>query len=235
MALSRSVRAIRCALWTILAASATACWGKAEMSVQYAPGFQPAQHKISIFGVYKDGRMNSEAWGGIAPGVSKALGGRLCDAAYGTAAFPADRDVTRAIDEYATSNGPTDDLLGQIAPAAAGDLVMVLTVAGHLPVPVKVSVQDQPQRQGPGGAYGGRGRHRGKDFDLNELQLAAQVFSVSEGKTVAVVNLDYTGQSVDEAWTKFTAQIGESLPGSECTGWRADAKLDADKIRSLAE
>jgi hypothetical protein len=219
----------------LLAAALTACWGKAAMSVQYAGGFQPAGHKISIFGVYKDGRMNSEAWGGIAPGVSKALGGKRCDVAYGAAAFPADRDLTHAIDEYATANGPTDDLLGQIAPAAAGDLVMVLTVAGHLPVPVKVSVQDQPQQVGSGGAYGARGKHRGKEFDLNELQLAAQVFSVAEGKTVAVVNLDYTGESMDEAWTKFTAQVGESLPGSECAGWRADAKLDADKIRSLGQ
>jgi len=220
-------------MWTFLAVSATACWGKAQMSVQYAAGFQPARHKVSIFGVYKDGRMSSEAWGGIAPGVTKALGGKYCDAVYGTPVFPA--DLTKTIDEYATSNGPTDDLLGQIAPAATGDLVMVLTVAGHLPVPIKVSVQDQPQQVRPGGAYGARGQHRGKDLDLNELQLAAQVFSVAEGKTVAVVNLDYTGQSVDEAWTTFTAQIGESLPGSECTGWRADAKLDADRIRALGQ
>jgi len=234
MALSRPVRAILYPASMLLAGALTGCWGKAAMSVQYANGFAPAQHKISIFGVYKDGRMNTEAWGGVAPGVTKALGGKYCEPGYGTATFPADRDVTKAIDEYATSNGPTDDLLGQIAPAAAGDLVLVLTIAGRLPVPVKVSVQDKPQQSGAGGGYGARG-HKSKDYDLNELQLAAQVFSVAEQRTVAVVNLDYTGDSIDEAMSKFAAQIGASLPGSECAGWRADAKLDADKIRTLGQ
>jgi hypothetical protein len=232
MASSRPVRAFPYVVSIFVAATGAGCMSKAEMTVKYASGFDPARHKVSIFGVFKDGRMNSEAWGGISPGVTKALGGRFCEVGYGAAAFPPDRDVTTAINDYATSNGPTDDLLAQLAPAAAGDLVVVLTIAGRLPVPVKVSVQDPPQQHGAGAGYGTRGHHS-KNMDLNELQVAAQVFSVAEGRTVAVVNLDYTGESIDEAMTKFATQLGESLPASECAGWRLDAKLDVDKIRNL--
>lgn len=203
------------------------------MTVKYAAGFDPGRHNVSIFGVYKDGRMNSEAWGGIAGRISNALGHSACEAGYGTAAFPADRDVTTAIDDYTTSNGPTDDLLAQVAPAAAGDSVMVVTIAGRLPVPMKVHVQDQ--HQAPVAGRGPLRGHRDKDVDLNELQLTAQIFSVAQSKTVALVNLDYTGQSMDEAMDKFVAQVGESLAGSRCAGWNLDAKLDVEKIRSLGQ
>ena len=114
MASSRAVRAIHCALPLLLAGAATGCLSKAAVSVKYADNFDPTHHKVSIFGVFKDGRMNSEAWGGLAPQVRAAFGGGSCEAGYGAAAFPPERDVTTAIDEYATSNGPTDDLLGQV-------------------------------------------------------------------------------------------------------------------------
>jgi hypothetical protein len=218
----------------VLLIAATAACSKADMTVKYAAGFDPGRHKVSVFGVYKDGRMNSEAWGGIAARISNALGHTACEAGYGTPAFPADHDATAAIDEYTSSNGPTDDLLGQIAPAASGDLVMVVTVAGRLPIPVKIHVQDQ-QQTSRATARGPLRGHRDKDVDLNELQLTAQIFSVAESKTVALVNLDYKGESMDEAWDKFAAQVSESLAGSRCAGWNLDAKLDVEKIRSLAQ
>jgi hypothetical protein len=43
--------------------------------------------------------------------------------------------LASAVDEYARADGPTDDLLAQLAPAAQGDLVLVLTFAGKLPEP----------------------------------------------------------------------------------------------------
>jgi len=234
-AFSRPVRAIPCAVVLLLAA--TVGCSKSDITVRYAAGFDPGRHKVSVFGVYKDGLMNSEAWGGIAGRISNALGQSVCVAGYGGAAFPADRGITAAIDEYTSSNGPTDDFLAQIAPAAAGDLVMVVTVAGRLPIPIKIHVQDQQQNStGPSGGRGPiRGQHKDKNIDLNELQLTAQLFSVAESKTVALVNIDYTGQSMDEALDKFAAQVGESLSGSRCAGWNLDAKLDVDKIRSLGQ
>jgi len=232
------VRVIPCAVVLVLAVvlvvAAIAC-SKSGMTVKYAAGFDPARHKVSVFGVYKDGQMNSEAWGGIAGRIDNALGHTPCEAAYGATAFAAGKDVTTAINEYAASNGPTDDLLAQIAPAASGDLVMVVTVAGRLPIPMKIHVQDPTQKPVMGARRGGFREHKDKDYDPNELQLTAQVFSVAESKTVALVNLDYKGDSMDEAWDKFTAQVGESLNGSQCAGWNVDAKLDIDKIRSLGQ
>jgi hypothetical protein len=219
----------------LLASASAACTATADMSVKYAAGFAPAGHKVSVLGVYKDGRMDSEAWGSLGPKIGSVLGGRACDAAYGGAVLSGDKEVTRVFTEYATANGLSDDLLAQVAPAATGDLVLVVTVAGHTPKPTKYSVVDQgkPPPGGGGSAYGPRGAHHGKDLDLNELQMAAQLFSVADNKTVAIVNLDYTGQSVDEARAKFLQQLGESLPSSQCVGWNADTKLDADKIRAL--
>jgi hypothetical protein len=165
----------------LLASASLACTSTANFSVKYAPGFAPAGHKVSVLGIYKDGRMDSEAWGSLGPKIGGALGGRACDAAYGGA----------------------------------------------------VADQGKPPPGGGGSAYGPRGAHHGKELDLNELQMAAQLFSVADSKTVAIVNLDYTGQSVDEARAKFIQQLGESLPSSQCVGWNADAKLDVDKIRAL--
>jgi hypothetical protein len=211
----------------LLAGAAAGCQSAADFSVKYASGFEPARHKVSVFGVFKDGRMSSEAWGGLAPRISAALGGGPCDAGYGGAAFPPDAPVSAAIDEYVTSSGPTDDLLGQIAPAATGDLVLVLTVAGQLPLQKKISVQTAPP------VYSKRGRRSRDDRDPNALDVAAQLFSVEKGQSVAVVSLEYAGDSIDEAMTKFASQLGQLLPGAACAGWNAAAKLDADRIRGL--
>ena len=108
--------------------------------------------------------MSSDAWGQFAPRVERALGGSKCEIGYTTGFALADGVLTRAIDDYTRANGPTDDLLAQLTPAARGDLIMVLIVAGQLPTPVKVSLADdarsgaslRPERRG----YAGTGAAR---------------------------------------------------------------------------
>jgi hypothetical protein len=226
----------------------TGCQHDAVYATTFAPDFSPPHHVVSVLGVYKDGKMSSEAWDGIAARVSRSLGAASCEAAYSEIATSPNHALWSAVDEYTLANGPTDDLLAKIAPAARGDLVLVVIVAGKLPTPEKIKVQDEnqnrrsagnmaPQGGGMGGG-GGLPRANGPMFRphappaaLDRLDLSASLFSVPKAASVALVALEYSGESVDEAITGFTAKLASALPGATCTGWNWDAKIDPEAIR----
>lgn len=227
---------------------AAGCGHEAVYSATFARDFSPSHHIVSVLGVYKDGRMDSEAWGAIAARVSRSLGAATCEAAYTESTTSQNRALWSAIDEYTLANGPTDDLLAKIAPAARGDLVLVVTVAGKLPTPEKVNVQNESQNRrsagnlGPQGGMGGGGagltRNSGVMFRppappaaVDQLDLSASLFSVPKAASVAVVALQYSGSSVDEAIAGFTAKLASALPGATCTGWNWEAKVDPEAIR----
>jgi hypothetical protein len=217
----------------LLAIVLSACASDTHYTTRLAPDFAPGRHTVSVFGVYKDGRMSPEAWTVFAPSSKDILGGVACEAAYGGTLLAHDPALSSAVDDYATANGPTDDLMAQLAPAAQGDLILVLTIAGQLPVPIKVSVHDPPRQIGAGGAYGLRGKKGA--IDNNALQITATFFSVALRHSVAVIDLEYTGTLVDEALEKFDAQLAQFLSTNSCAGWRKDAVLHPDQIRRLGE
>lgn len=215
--------------------------GDVRFTTKFATGFQPAQQRISVFGVYKDGRMSPDSWGAVAGRLAPALGAPSCEQAYSESFVGAEREIASAVDEYTLSNGPSDELLGQVAPAAQGDLVLVLTVAGRAPGPPKGAFAEDANgkgQRGPGGAGGPgpRGAPRGSSplKDPSVLDLAAQIFSVAEGRSVGVIELEYAGVSGDDALARFAAKLGQALPGAKCVGWSwAGGKVDGAKIRSL--
>jgi hypothetical protein len=229
---------------------AAGCGHEAVYATTFAPDFSPAHHTVSVLGVYKDGRMSSEAWDAIGARVSRSLGAARCEAAYAESATSPNHALWSAIDEYTLANGPTDDLLAKIASAARGDLVLVVIVAGKVPIPEKVKIQDENQNRrsagnlgpkgGMGGAGGGGGlsRNSGPMFrppaapaQVDRLDLSASLFSVPKAASVALVALEYSGESVDEAIAGFTAKLASALPGATCAGWNWDAKIDPDAIR----
>jgi hypothetical protein len=225
--------------------------GDAEFNVRYAPGFAPPHHAVSVFGVYKDGQMSAEAWDSLAPRLSSWLGSAPCFAGYvDGATAKANAPLWSAVDEYTRSNGPTDDLLAELAPAAQGDLVLVVTVAGKVPEQEKTSLQSesgQPAMSGGGGMGGGMGGMRGGGAPggamrrekmvpagaKDALDLAALLYSSSTKKSVAEVSLEYTGHNLDDALAKFTAKLNEALPGASCATWAWDGKVDPDRVRKL--
>jgi hypothetical protein len=153
-----------------------------------------------------------------------------------------------AIDEYARAEGPTDDLLSQLAPAAKGDLVLVLTFAGKLPQRGKADAGAQRSTQAPsasGGRGGGRGMHgagrsRGasiseRPVDTNMLDISASIYSIAQARSVALVAMEYSGASVNDAMTKFSTKLGQSIVGLSCVGWNWDAKIDPDRIRKAID
>jgi hypothetical protein len=130
-------------------------------------------------------------------------------------------------------------------------MVLALTVAGKLPSQAKISVQDETGT-GPGAGAGAGGgqrmgagslngmRNKGQMFRQHTapgandaLDLSALIFSVSSGRSVGRIALEYTGTSVDEAISKFAAKIHESLPAASCTGWTWEGKVDPERIKAI--
>jgi hypothetical protein len=231
----------------VLAIVPCACIPEANFNTRFAPGFTPARHAVSVFGVYKDGQMSEGAWDSLAPRISPALGSAKCSAGYvdGSSAGN-DQTLWSAVDEYTRSNGPTDDLLTELAPAAQGDLVLVLTVAGRVPQEEKRAPEEPQKQPGMMGAQGRGGSLSGMHAatptfhdrvgpagSQDALELAALLYSVKEKKSVAQMSLVYTGHSLDDAMAKFTARLRETLPAASCSGWTWDGKVDLERVRQL--
>ncbi len=220
--------------------------GDAHFTTRLASDFAPARHRVSVFGVYKDGRMSSDGWDALAPHLASALGTDRCEVGYNALASESGA-LASAIDEYARADGPTDDFLAQLAPAAKGDLVLVVTFAGKLPqrLTADAGSKRSPQAPASGGRGGGRGmrgggRTRGESrgerpLDTNVLDMSASVYSVAQARSVALVAMEYSGASVDEAITKFSTKLAESLPGLLCVGWNWDVKIDPNRIRKAID
>jgi hypothetical protein len=223
-----------------IAASPLACTPSVSGDVKVAPGFSSSGHTVSVFGVYKDGQMSSEAWDALRPRLEPLLGGRECEIARGSSP-QAVSPLSAAIDDYARTNGPSDDLLAQLAPAARGDLILVLIEAGTVSPDEKVSVVDAPSpgKPGPAASHAATGlatfapdKHAAA---RDVLQLSASLFSVSQGRSVASVDMQYSGDSIDKAIGEFTDRMRRLLPASTCTGWNWDANVDPERIRKLED
>jgi len=228
------------------------CAPDAHLEANFASGFVPARRAVSVFGVFKDGQLSADAWEAIGPRLSPALGARFCEPGYGSALRSSASSVASAIDDYARDNGMTDDLLAQLAPAAKGDLLLVVTFAGQLPVPPKsdlVGAHDgSPATTASGGGRGGMGMGGGTPpgggrgaahgpprartpEDTNELDVSASFYSVAERRSVGIVAIAYKGATVDDALSRLSARVQHELPAATCAGWDwTAARLDPEKI-----
>jgi hypothetical protein len=231
----------------LLLATVVACdEGDTHFTVKFASNFTPAQHAVSVLGVYQDGRMSTYGWNSLVSYLTPALGSAHCDVGYDSLA-PSNAVLADAVDGYTREEGPTDDLLAQLAPAAQGDLVLVLTFAGKLPQRATDAGARQAApapsatsggRGGRGGRGGGQGRGAQRSEppkDTNELDISASLFSVAQARSVALVEMRYTGTSIAEAMTKFGATLTQALPNMKCVGWNWNANIDPSRIHPSAD
>lgn len=211
----------------------------ARFTTRFASDFAPTRRTVSVLGVYEDGRMSPEGWRALGPRVVDALHVDGCDVGYNALAI-ANGPLAAAIDDYARADGPTDDLLAQLSPAAKGDLVLLLTLSGKVPHRgTEAGAPRTAPTQQPGGSRGhgmrGGARMRGasnpESVDLDVLDLSASLYSVAQARSVALVAMQYSGSSLDEAISQFAAKLGQAVPGLLCVGWNWDAKIDPDRIR----
>jgi hypothetical protein len=223
------------------------CSDYAQVSTRFAPDFVQGRHSVSVLGIFKDGQMSSDAWESIGARLSAPFGA-TCETGYGQL-VTSNQGLSAAVDDYVRANGPGDEMLEQLAPAATGDLVVVFTVAGHVSTkPGNTADTSSMSSTPPGGSMGsGGGKYRGmrpggatgrgmaRPTAIAALQISASFYSVSQKKAVGLVAMDYDGTSLDEAFQKMAAKVSASLPGSTCGGWDWKAPVDEGRLRGLIE
>ncbi|MGO9832994.1 MAG: hypothetical protein ACLP1X_02130 [Polyangiaceae bacterium] len=219
--------------------------GDAHFTIKFASDFAPTQHAVSVLGVYQDGQMSPRGWEALAPYVVPALGSAICDVGYDSLTST-NTALADAIDGYTREDGPTDDLLTQLAPAAQGDLVLVLIFAGKLPQHATdagatgaAPAQSAMGGRGGGGRRGG-GRMGGRPKaesakDPNVLDISASLFSVAQGRSVALVGMQYSGTSIADAMTRFAKKLAQAVPNMTCVRWNWNANIDPARIRPSTE
>ncbi len=223
---------------------------EAQFQVRFAPDFAKSQARVSILGVFRDGRMNAETWDELGPRLSAPFGATgSCPIGFDKGFLSSKEELAGAIDDVARADGVTDDLLDKLAPAANGDDVLVFTVAGR---PTSQSwdaggggaAPMGPPNSTPGGGMRGSRGARGmgggmgpmRQPDKNVFELTASLYSAKEHRAVGLVAMQYTGSNGPEALAKFVGKIRESLPAATCAGWRWDeAKVDPKSIEALRD
>jgi hypothetical protein len=106
----------------------------AKFDVRAASDFAKTGVTVSVLGVFKDGRMSAESWPTLGARLSAPFSRTgACEIAYADALFATAPALAASIDEYATANGITDELLDELAPMATADTILVFTIAGHPP------------------------------------------------------------------------------------------------------
>jgi hypothetical protein len=220
----------------LLAGSASCASDGPSFVVNYAPGFVRDGASVSVLGIFRDGRMSPEAWDELGPRFSAALHKDECDVAIGTRLRAQQPAVFAAFDASARAEGITDELLDKVAPAAAGDSVLVIIVAGRVR-----GAKDAGKGSGApavstgaGGRAGRRGgptprsapapSHHGA-HDTNVLEISASLFSKRQHESVAMVAMTYTGTSEEEALARFVEKLAAAFPGAVCAGWNAEPGL----------
>jgi hypothetical protein len=219
---------------------AGACAGEdADLTTYLSPSLTAkAPHTLSVFGVFRDGRMSARAWDELSPKLTSILGPEPCPAAFSTDLVTGDGALASAIDDYSKNYGLTEPLLDRIAPAAKGDLVLVFIVAGA----VRSRHHDTDPQPRPAPGPGGSRMRRTTSYSRppatnpSAFEVTASLFSPKDHANVAAVNLRYAGPSEDAAMAKLLAKWRELFPSTSCESWDFEAHpVDADAVRALPE
>jgi hypothetical protein len=180
--------------------------------------------RISVLGVFHDGRMSEPAWGTLSPKVSEALGRTFCETGYSQDLRESKPELLASIDHDVRENGIDDALLERISPNAVGDLVMVLMSYRQIPERKTTPTAQQnasPQLMSAGGRMrrGGQSQRYTPPEAEHLFELSASFFSVKLHKLVVQIDLRYEGDDLDEAMDAFTKKLQLTLPEAKCVGW----------------
>jgi hypothetical protein len=215
-----------------------ACAGDdAQLSAHVAPELGAwLPQPIAVFGVYRDGRMNTKAWDDVSTELD-AVGLEPCGALYDTDNVTSNAELAAAVDDYTRQFGVSDALLAAFGPAAKADLVLVLVVSGA--IPSKHSAPEEPRPPPSPNMYRGQRGYAPRPqphHDRGALEITASLYSTSRHAAVAAVSLRYTGRSENEAFAQVNAKLKDLFPGAACGGWDLVAHpLDPSAVRSLPE
>lgn len=207
----------------VIAGAALASCAGEQPEIKYARSYVRGPHKVSVLGVYKDGRMDAAAWNELAPKVADALDG-ACEAGYGDRMRTTEPKLFKSIEEQAEQNGITPALLDQLAPRTDAELILVLYEFGSAARPVSSGAA--PAQPPPSTApVHGRGRGRGRrgvagspDHEVprdGDFELAASLFDVREHEFVAEVDVK-KAKTPAAAVNQLADSFDSLLSGSSC-------------------
>ena len=212
--------------------------GDDSVHVERAPDFPKAGGAaVSVFGVYRDGRLAPEAWDTLRSHLIPLFGAGACEPGYPDMLTTSGTPVLQAVDDFTRANGVTDELIDRLAPMAKGDLVLLVTMTGrpntHPPSEASSASTPPPLR---GGGHRGSpvmapGRRTASE--TTNFEMVGVVFSVKKHHSVGAIRLAYSGASLEDAIDHFMTKVGAELPGASCAGWTGDLHLDAGDIRRL--
>ena len=204
---------------------AAACASELGLRVEQAPEYTPQSGaKVSVFGVFHDGRMDEKAWLPLEPKLAVAFGGkRTCEPGYGKRLRAGDDALAHTIDHLIRENGIDDDVLEKVSPAAQGDFILVLMLYKKVPQlhdgGMRVRATAQPMGMGRRGMRQGPSRYAPPPDDEHVFELSASLFSRAAHKLVAQIDLRYTGDDLDGAMAEFAKKLETVVPGASCVGW----------------
>jgi hypothetical protein len=111
---------------------------------------------VSVFGVFRNGRMSPEAWEDYGKTLSVPFSQGICQAAYDVVFTDANPELAATIDDYTKENGVSDELLAKFAPLAKGDTILLIAIDGQLPKPAASSA-GKPSKPAPNPTSSGQG------------------------------------------------------------------------------
>ena len=206
-----------------LALAAGCADGSPHVRVGTASDFSPTPGaRVSVLGVFRDGRMSEDSWKPLATPVSRALGSGACSAGWGEGMREAQPELAKWVEDTAREDGVTEDLLARVAPSAKGDLMMTLMVYRYMPKSRTRPAAGQPRVQtGPPRrrGYGRIGPRPVEQEEEHVFELSASLYSVRAHKLVAEIDLRYGGDDLDEAMNAFVGKLKTVVPGASCVGW----------------
>ncbi len=209
----------------MLAVAVAACASATTVRVEQAPEFvAPRAARVSVFGVFHDGRMSDTAWAALESKIAPALGRHGCEVGYGPRMREANPELASSVAHDISENGVDDALLTRVASGATGDYILLLMSYRQLPSshdggarPVQRPVPMAGGRMTRGSGLGSGSRPVVEEERL--FELSASLFSVELHKLVAQVDLRHLGDDLDEAMDAFAKKLTLLLPNATCVGW----------------
>ncbi len=193
-----------------------------------APGYVARDLRVSILGVFDNGRMNQAAWDDWSPMISAALHGTRCDPGFGDAMEKDASALFSDVDQSTRNDGITDELFDRLGASARGNSILIVEVFGH-PKQKKAesTAAVAPDYSGQSQRGSGRGRRgRGAPESVEpppsaetKYEVSIGVYSPSVHEVVASVVLSDESPSSDTL-NEFAAKLRATLAGATCAGWK---------------
>ncbi len=216
---------------------------QAEFSVKSARDVTTRDGTVSVFGVFRDGRLESGSW----EEIGAAFGDGKCPVGFDETLRVSHPDVATTIDSQTRADGVGDEVLQKIEAQAQGDYVLLVTIYGHLPTKKERTARNAgapnfTSGQAPSRAGGRKGmRPTASDEEQlplhGGLQVSTTLYAKRTHNTVAALEMDYTGSTLEGAFAAFWQKWNAEFPGLACRGWAwgADSAPPKTGPRATAE